>query len=114
MAANLPLQDLGDLQRRAIALETQAAAQTRRYQRSTWMRFVAVFVPVPFVVLLLRLEIAAWTYYVWGVLLIGSAAVLYVIDSAASARTDAAVKAAEQARPLFEEARTGRSGSTPP
>lgn len=64
--------------------------------------------------MLLRLEIDAWTYYVWGGLIIVSAAVLYVIDSAASGRADAAVKAAEQARAAYEEARTAHGILTPP
>ena len=114
MVANNPAEDLAGLQRQAIVLETQAEAQTRAYQRSTWIRFVGVFFPVPFVVVLLRLEIDAWTYYVWGALIIASAAVLYMIDGAASAKADAAVKAAEEARRAYEDARESRGGLTPP
>jgi len=114
MVANHRAEHLAGLQRQAIALETQAQAQTRAYQRATWIRFVGVFFPIPFVVVLLRLEIDAWTYYVWGVLIIVCAAVLYVIDGAASAKADAAVKAAEEARQAYEDARTGGRGLTPP
>ena len=70
MAANTPAQDLSGLQQRAIALETHAEARTQAYQRATWIRFVGVFFPIPFIVVLLRLEMAAWTYYVWGALIV--------------------------------------------
>ena len=114
MVANNPAEDLAGLHRQAIALEMQAQALTRSYQRSTWIRFVGVFFPVPFVVVLLRLQIDAWTYYVWGALIIGSAAVLYMIDGAASARADAAVKAAEAARQAYEDARASDAKPTLP
>ena len=112
MAANIPAQDLSSLQQRALALESHAQAQTQAYQRATWIRFVGVFFPIPFIVVLLRLEMAAWTYYVWGGLLVLSGAVLYVIDTAASTRVDEAVEAAATARKAFEEA--ARGGVTPP
>ena len=116
MAANTSAQDLAHdlsgLQQRAIALETHAEARTQAYQRATWVRFVGVFFPIPFVVVLLRLEMAAWTYYVWGALIVLGGAVLYVIDTAASTRVDEAVEAAATARKAFEEA--ARGGVTPP
>lgn len=114
MVANHRAEDLAGLQRQAIALETQAQARTRAYQRATWKRFVGVFFPIPFVVVLLRLQIDAWTYYVWGALIIVSAAVLYMIDGAASAKADAAVKAAEEARQAYEDARNDGRKFTPP
>ena len=114
MVANPTAADLANLQRRAIDLEAQAEAQTRAYRRSTWIRFTGVFFPIPFIVVLLRLEIDAWSYYAWGALIIGSGAALYMIDSAASERADAAVKAAEQARAAYEDARTSREILTPP
>ena len=116
MAANIPAHnpayDLSSLRQRAVALESHAEAKTQAYQRATWIRFVAVFFPIPFVVVLLRLEMAAWTYYVWGALIILGGAVLYVIDTAASTRVDEAVEAAATARKAFEEA--ARGGVTPP
>jgi hypothetical protein len=63
-----------------------------------------VFFPVPFVVVLFRLDIEAWAYYVAGALFIVSAAVLYTIDSAASDKVDAAAKAAEKAQKDYDEA----------
>lgn len=103
---------LSSLQQRAIALETHAQARTQAYQRATWIRFVGVFFPIPFVVVLLRLEMAAWTYYVWGALIVLGGAVLYAIDTAASTRVDEAVEAAATARKAYEEA--ARGGITPP
>jgi uncharacterized membrane protein len=93
-----------DLLRQASALTVQAEARARSYQRSTWIRFVGVFFPVPFVVVLFRLDLEAWAYYVAGALFIVSAAVLYTIDSAASDKVDAAAKAAERAQKAYEEA----------
>jgi len=93
-----------DLQRRAAALTTQAEARARAYQRSTWIRFVGVFFPIPFVVVLFRLNFDAWAYYVAGALFILSAAVLYTIDSAASDKVDAAAKAAEKAEEAYDKA----------
>jgi hypothetical protein len=124
MAANIPAHDLAQdlahdlahdlsgLQQRAIALETHAEARTQAYQRATWIRFVGVFFPIPFIVVLLRLEMAAWTYYVWGALILLGGAVLYVVDTAASTRVDEAVEAAATARKAYEEA--ARVGVTPP
>jgi hypothetical protein len=104
--------ELSRLQQRAVALESHGAARTRAYQRATWIRFVGVFFPIPFVVVLLRLEMAAWTYYVWGTLIVLGGAVLYVIDTAASTRVDEAVEAAATARKAYQEAAQGRV--TPP
>ena len=112
MTANASARDLSSLQQRALALESHADAKTQAYQRATWIRFVGVFFPIPFVVVLLRLEMAAWTYYVWGALIIFGGAVLYVIDTAASTRVDEAVEAAATARKAYEEA--ARGGVTPP
>ena len=112
MVANHSTAELSGLQQRAITLEMHAQARTQAYQRATWIRFVGVFFPIPFVVVLLRLEMAAWTYYVWGALIVLGGAVLYVIDTAASTRVDEAVEAAATARKAFEEA--ARGGITPP
>lgn len=112
MTANTSAQDLSSLQQRAIALESHAEAKAQAYRRATWIRFVGVFFPIPFIVVLLRLEVAAWTYYLWGVLIVLGGGVLYVIDTAASTRVDEAVEAAATARKAYEEA--ARGGVTPP
>lgn len=113
MVANQSTEDLSSLQQQAVDLETRAEAETRAYQRATWVRFVAVFFPIPFVVVLLRLELAAWTYYIWGALIVLGGGALYVIDTAASTRVDGMVEAAEKARKAYEEARARRE-VTPP
>jgi hypothetical protein len=112
MVSNQTAQDLSGLQQRALALQSHAEARTQAYQRATWIRFVGVFFPIPFIVVLLRLEMAAWTYYVWGALIVLGGGALYVIDTAASTRVDEAVEAAATARKAFEEA--ARVGVTPP
>ena len=103
-----PSGDVERLQRQACALETTAEALTRAYNRATWIRFLLVFIPVPFVVLLLRLYLDAWGYYVAGGLFIVCGAALFSLDSAASAKCDAATRAAENARQALEEARVAR------
>jgi hypothetical protein len=112
MVANQPTAELTSLEQRVVALETHAQVRAQAYQRATWIRFVGVFFPIPFIVVLLRLEMAAWTYYVWGALILMGGAVLYVIDTAASTRVDEAVEAAATARKAYEEA--ARGGVTPP
>ena len=86
------------LQRRATELEARAAAAALAYQRATWIRFVGVFFPIPFVVVLLRLDVESWTYYLWGGLILLFGGLLYVADTAASGRVDRLVKEAERAR----------------
>ena len=114
MAANTSAHHLSSLQQRALALESHVEARTQAYQRATWIRFVGVFFPIPFVVVLLRLEVEAWTYYVWGALIIGFGALLYVIDTAASTRVGRMVEAAVKARQVYEEAKARRGVPTPP
>ena len=50
-------EDLEALQRQAAALAAEAEALTETYRRATWVRFTLVFFPVPFVVVLLRLDL---------------------------------------------------------
>jgi hypothetical protein len=85
------------LRQRASTLRAEANALTNAYRRATWFRFALVFIPVPFVLVLLRLEIEAWHYYVFGAAYIGLSALLYVIDGRASERCDVAEQAAKAA-----------------
>ena len=87
----------GDAQQQARELRAKADALTDRYRRTTWIRFTLVFFPVPFVVVLLRLQIESWTYFVFGGAYLLFSALLYVWDSRLSARCDAAERAAVQA-----------------
>jgi hypothetical protein len=100
-----PVDDLTMLQWRAARLRAAADALSATYNRTTWIRFVGVFFPVPFVVVLFRLSLDAWAYYLAGTLIILSGAVLYVVDGAASAKVDRAVAAAERAQQAYDAAR---------
>jgi hypothetical protein len=95
-------EDLDALQRRAAELATKAKALTEHYRRATWVRFTLVFFPVPFVVVLLRLELESWHYYLAGAAYLGFSALLYSLDSRASDRCDEAVRAAGRARQAYE------------
>ena len=100
--------DLEALHAEAAALKAAADAAIRTYDRETWIRLALVFFPVPFIVVLIRLHLEAWGYYVAGGLLVGSAALLVVLDGAAAARRDRAIQAAERARKAYDDARAAR------
>lgn len=86
------------LRRRAVELEAAADAAIRRYDRTTWIRFTAVFFPVPLVLVALRLRVDAWAYYVAGALIVLAAAAMYWLDGIARARRDDAIRLADAAR----------------
>lgn len=109
MARIDPAEKLAALQRHAAQSKVAAEKAVRAYDRNTWIRFTLVFFPMPFVLVLLRLEIDAWAYYVAGAVFIGSAAGLYALDGAAAARRDRAVEAADEAQKACDDARAGRS-----
>src|SRR5437764_6735590 len=92
------------LRHRALALRAEADGLTLAYRRATWIRFSLVFFPVPFIVGLLRLELEPWHYFVAGGAYIVFSALLYVIDSRASARCDAADRAAQAAQAAADTA----------
>jgi len=104
MAAG-PAETIDELERQAASLGARAEALTEAYNRSTWYRFTAVFFPVPFVVVLLRLQLEYWHYYIAGGAYIVFAAALYAYDGRASDRCAAAHKAAEMARLALAKAR---------
>jgi len=108
MARTDPGEKLAALQRHAAQLKDAADKAGRTYDRDTWIRFTLVFFPVPFVLVLLRLQIEAWGYYVAGALFLVSASGLYVLDGAAAARRDRAVKAADEAQKAYDDARTAK------
>jgi hypothetical protein len=97
---------LDRLHAEARQLRALSDALQRRYDRTTWFRFLAVVVPIPFVVLLLRLQLEAWHYYLAGGGYMVFALGLFTYDSKRSARCDealAAAQAAEQAYDLAAE-----------
>ncbi|CAN0437625.1 unnamed protein product [Phaeothamnion confervicola] len=109
MARTDPAEELAALRRHAAQSKAAADEVVRTYDRNTWIRFTLVFFPVPFVLVLLRLQIEAWGYYVAGALFLASASGLYTLDGAAAARRDRAVKAADDAQKAYDDARAARS-----
>lgn len=96
------------LRSRSAALEQRARAITRAYNRGTWIRFAFVFIPVPLAVVLFRLHLEPWGYYVAGPAFFVSAAVLFMLDSAACRKRDAAIREAEEGRRVFRMAAAAR------
>jgi hypothetical protein len=95
---------LATLQQRATEAQARAEALTAAYNRRTWYRFTAVFFPIPFVVVLLRLNLDYWHYYLAGGGYLLFAALLYAFDTRFSDRVKAAEKEAADAQRLVEAA----------
>ena len=108
MARPDPTEELASLHRHAAQSKAAADKAVRAYDRNTWIRFTLVFFPVPFVLVLLRLQIEAWGYYVAGGSLVALAALLFALDRAAAARRDRAIRAAERARKACDQARAAK------
>ncbi len=104
MMSATQIEDIETLQRQAVALSTKAKTLTLAYERTTWFRFAMVFFPVPFTVLLFRLQLENWHYYLAGAAYIVFSMALYSYDSAKAAKCDDAVHAAEDAKKACEEA----------
>ena len=86
-----PIEDIETLQRKAAAL-------TASYRRAAWFRFTLVFFPVPFTVLLFRLQLEYWHYYLAGAAYLVFSVALFVIDSKAARKCERAQKATDEAR----------------
>ena len=97
--------DLRTLQRRVSDLARKADAATQAYDRTAWIRYAAIFVPIPFVVLLFRLHLQAWHYYVAGALFLVLALAIYAVDLIAVAKRDKAIQAVQQAQDAYDVAR---------
>ena len=102
----MPAIDIPSAERRAASLAAKAAALTDAYNRTTWYRFTAVFFPIPFVLVLLRLQVDYWHYYIFGSGYVLFAALLYIYDGRAADRCRAAEKAAEEAQRDLEATRS--------
>ena len=100
--------DLETLRRLMWERQKQARAAVRSYNRASWIRFAAVFIPVPLVVVTFRLYLEAWHYYILGGAFIFLAGLLYALDDRAAVRREAALKAAKVARATYREARSAR------
>ena len=77
---------------------------TDAYNRRTWYRFVAVFFPIPFVLVLMRFELDYWHYYLAGGSYLLFAALLYAYDTRFSDKVKAAEKEADEAQRRVEAA----------
>jgi len=93
------------LRRQMWERQKQARAAVRAYNRASWMRFAAVFIPVPLVAVTFRLYLEAWHYYILGGAFIFFAGLLYVLDDRAADRREAALKAGRNARAAYQKAR---------
>ena len=65
-----------------------------------------MFFPIPFVVVLLRLQLDYWHYYLAGGFYLLFAAALYVYDDRAASRCKRAEREAEEAQRALEQARS--------
>lgn len=101
-----PAPDLDALRRLMWERQKQARAAVRAYNRASWIRFAALFIPVPLVVVTFRLYLEAWHYYILGGAFIFFAGLLYALDDRAADRREAALKAAKIARAVYQEARS--------
>lgn len=104
MALSEQVNALDRLHAEARRLRARSDALQDSYARTTWCRFVAVFFPIPFVVVLLRLELEAWHFYLAGGGYIVFAGALYAFDTAKSARCDDAQAAAQTAEQAYNQA----------
>ena len=94
------------LRRRAFDSQAEARAAVRAYGRASWIRFAATFIPVPLVVVLFRLYLVDWHYYILGGAFIVIAMLMYALDTNAATRRDRALAAAKEARAAYRQART--------
>lgn len=100
-----PAGDLDALRREMWRRQKQARAEVRTYNRGSWIRFSLMFIPVPLVVVIFRLYLEAWHYYVLGGAFLFFACLLYALDDRAVTRREASLKAAKAARVAYQEAR---------
>lgn len=113
MPATPTTDDLEALRQRAAELQGRADAEALRYRSGTWKRWVGVVFPIPFVVVLLRLYLDAWAYYVAGGALIVSTMVLFELDTMARDRSNAAEQAAEAAQRDYQAALAANRSDAP-
>ncbi|WP_020695850.1 hypothetical protein [Reyranella massiliensis] len=106
----MPGSDIETLKRRAFDRQAEARAAVRAYGRASWIRFAATFIPVPLVVVLFRLYLVDWHYYILGGAFIVIAMLMYALDTRAADRRDRALAAAKEARAAYRRARKAARG----
>lgn len=102
----MPGSEIEPLKQRAFDSQAEARAAVRAYGRASWIRFAATFIPVPLVVVLFRLHLVDWHYYILGGTFIAIAMLMYALDTRAAERRDRALAAAKEARAAYRRART--------
>lgn len=100
--------DIAALKRQVIEAHERARSAVRTYNRASWLRFAATFIPVPLIVVTGRLYFAAWHYYVLGGAFFAVALAMYALDTRAAEKRDRALKAARDARIAYRRARAAR------
>src|SRR5687767_1924503 len=67
------VEDLETLQRHVLDLAREAEETTQICDRMAWIAYAAMFIAIPFGVLLFRIHMQAWHYYVAGALFLACA-----------------------------------------
>ena len=98
--------DLETLRRQMSDLAREAGAAARAGDRAAWIGYATIFIAIPFVVVLFRLHMQAWHYYVAGALFLVGALVTHALELAAMTRCDSALSAVQRAQEAYEAART--------
>jgi hypothetical protein len=103
--------DLALLQHQESALKAEAdaahaawQAAVRKYDRRTWPKLVVAFCLTPMIVVIVRLHIDAWGYYVAGAAFVGTALLMLYLDRAAVAEREQAHRHAQAAQLAHAEA----------
>jgi hypothetical protein len=102
------VENLETLRRRVSDLAGKADAAAQSYDRTFWIRYAAIFFPIPFVVVLFRVHMQAWHYYIAGALFLAAMIVMYAMDLVAVEKREAAVQAAQRAREAYDAARVSQ------
>jgi hypothetical protein len=105
------VQNLEALQRHVSDLAREADAATRMGDRTTWIGYATIFIAIPFVVVLFRLHMQAWHYWVAAALFVLGAVVTHAMELASMTKCDQAAQALECARQAYEVARTSQRSS---
>jgi uncharacterized membrane protein len=97
--------ELETLQRRVSDLQAEADAAARFHDRMAWILYAAIFVLIPFVVVLFRRHLQALHYYLAGATFLALALVACVMDLVGSAKRDQATEAIQRAQEAYQVAR---------
>ena len=96
--------EASELKAKAETAHQAWQAATRRYERGSWPKLAVVFFLAPTIVVIVRLHLYAWGYYVAGAVFAVSAFLMVLLDKAAVAERERASQKAETARLAHAEA----------